>query len=89
MAEIINLRMARKAQRRTEHEQQATENRYRYGQSLLQKSNERAEQHRLTKRLDGAKIEASKNISQPLAFNQQPLQADDTLSRGQIRRPKK
>lgn len=55
MADIINLRRARKALARTEKERQATENRIRFGRTKSEKATEASEQARLTAALDGAK----------------------------------
>jgi hypothetical protein len=57
MAEIINLRMARKARARAETEQQAAENRAKFGRSKAQKAIERTELERQARTLDGAKRE--------------------------------
>jgi len=46
MAEIINLRAARKAQTRAERESQATANRLKYGLSKAEKERRRAEEQR-------------------------------------------
>jgi hypothetical protein len=57
MAEIINLRMARKARARAETEQQAAENRAKFGRSKAQKAIERTDAERQARTLDGAKRE--------------------------------
>ena len=57
MAEIINLRMARKAHNRTQAEQQAAENRAKYGQSKADKTKQRADTERQVRALDGARRE--------------------------------
>jgi hypothetical protein len=46
MADIINLRSARKAQTRAERESQATANRLKYGLSKAEKDRRRAEEKR-------------------------------------------
>ncbi|WP_454279826.1 DUF4169 family protein [Sphingomonas sp. Marseille-Q8236] len=57
MAEIINFRQARKSLVRKAAEQQATENRARFGRTKAQKERDVAEQERLRRELDGAKRE--------------------------------
>ncbi|MCT8000525.1 DUF4169 family protein [Sphingomonas sanguinis] len=57
MAEIINFRQARKSLVRKAAEQQATENRARFGRTKAQKQRDAAEQERLRRELDGAKRE--------------------------------
>jgi hypothetical protein len=57
MAEIINLRMARKARARAETEQQAAENRAKFGRSKAQKAIERTDAERQARTHDGAKRE--------------------------------
>lgn len=57
MAEIINFRQARKGLARKAAEQQAAENRARFGRTKADKQREAAEQARLRKELDGAKRE--------------------------------
>ncbi len=57
MAEIINFRQARKGLARKAAEQQAAENRARFGRSKAEKQRDAAEQARLRKELDGAKRE--------------------------------
>ena len=57
MAEIINLRTARKAKARTQAAATAGQNRALHGRTLAQKQAERAEAGRLDRTLDGARIE--------------------------------
>ena len=57
MAEIINFRQARKGLARKAAEQQAVENRARFGRTKAEKQRDAAEQERLRKELDGAKRE--------------------------------
>ncbi|MBB3808523.1 DUF4169 family protein [Pseudochelatococcus contaminans] len=53
MAEIINLRRARKARARTEKEAQAAENRLRFGVSALQRRTDADERDKAKRHLDG------------------------------------
>ena len=55
MAEIVNLRMARKAKARTEAESQAKENRTRFSQSRNSREKHRVDTERDARSLDGAK----------------------------------
>ena len=57
MAEIINLRLARKARAREEAERQAAENRAKFGQTKAQKATQRADAERQARTLDGARRE--------------------------------
>ncbi|MDR6146989.1 hypothetical protein QE363_002782 [Sphingomonas sp. SORGH_AS870] len=57
MGEIVNFRQARKARDRRQAEQQATENRARFGRTKAEKQRDAAEQERLRRELDGAKRE--------------------------------
>ncbi len=57
MAEVVNLRLIRKAKARVEAEQQASENRARFGQSRTDRDKHRADTERDRKRHDGAKRE--------------------------------
>lgn len=57
MAEIINLRMARKARNRTQAEKQAAENRAKYGQPKAERMKQRADAERRARALDGARRE--------------------------------
>ena len=56
MAEIINLRLARKARKRGEAERQAAENRAKFGQDKAAKARQRQEAERAQRTLDGARI---------------------------------
>jgi len=55
MAEIINLRRARKARDRAASEAEAEANRLSHGRSKAEKQATRAERERLERTLDGAK----------------------------------
>ncbi|OJY63521.1 MAG: DUF4169 domain-containing protein [Sphingobium sp. 66-54] len=55
MAEIVNLRMARKARARTEAEQKAAQNRAKFGRTRAEKAAERTEAERTARALDGAR----------------------------------
>jgi len=57
MAEIINLRLARKAQRRAKAEQQAATNRAKLGQAKGETLRQRQEAARQEHQFDGAKRE--------------------------------
>ncbi|KPL67913.1 hypothetical protein SZ64_07145 [Erythrobacter sp. SG61-1L] len=57
MAEIVNLRMARKAKARTGKADQAAANRAKFGQTKAEKSIQRDEAERAGRALDGAKLE--------------------------------
>ena len=57
MAEIVNLRTARKARARAEKEATAAANRRRFGQSGDEKRTAREELARIDRTLDGAKLE--------------------------------
>jgi len=57
MAEIINLRLARKARAHTKAEEQAAENRAKFGRSKAEKTIQQAEADRQARTLDGAKRE--------------------------------
>jgi hypothetical protein len=57
MAEIINLRRARKAKAKTEAESQAAANRIAFGRSKAEKETGRAVQSLETQRLDGHRLE--------------------------------
>jgi ribosomal protein S2 len=56
MAEIINLRMARKAQKRISAEKTAAQNRAKFGITKAEKQKQRAEAERLQKTTDGARL---------------------------------
>lgn len=57
MAEIINLRMARKAKARSEAEKQAEQNRATFGQTKAEKQLRKAEAARAGKAHDAGKLE--------------------------------
>jgi len=57
MGEVVNFRQARKGLVRRAAEQQAAENRARFGRSKAEKQRDAAEQERIRKELDGAKRE--------------------------------
>lgn len=57
MAEIINLRLARKARARTEAERQAAENRAKFGRTKAERAVQSADADRQARTLDGAKRE--------------------------------
>ena len=56
MAEIINLRMARKRKARAEGEKNAADNRLKFGQTKAVREKNKAETARKTKHLDGHKL---------------------------------
>jgi hypothetical protein len=64
MAEIINLRMARKARSRAQAEQQAAENRAKFGRTKAEKVKVRSEAEREARALDGAKREGESDGSE-------------------------
>jgi hypothetical protein len=53
VADVINLRRARKAKARTEREAKAVENRAKHGRSKQERRSDAAEQHRLEHALEG------------------------------------
>lgn len=55
MAEIVNLRMARKARKRAAAEQAAAENRARHGQAGAERTVRQQEAERAARLLDGAR----------------------------------
>jgi hypothetical protein len=57
MAEIVNLRLARKAKKRADEKSQAAANRAKFGQTMAAKDVQRIEAKRSESRLDGAKRE--------------------------------
>lgn len=59
MAEIINLRLARKARKRADAEQAAAENRARFGRTKGQHLNDAHDAERLARALTGARREPS------------------------------
>jgi hypothetical protein len=60
MGEIINLRTARKAKARTAASTQAAENRALHGRTAAEKKRDRIEAERLTRIVDGAKLDGEK-----------------------------
>jgi hypothetical protein len=62
MAEIVNLRMARKAKARTEAERQAGENRVKFGRTKAEKAIGKAENSRATRALEAGRLETTKCI---------------------------
>ena len=59
MAEIVNLRRARKAHERAEREKRAEESRARFGQSKAEKNLEAARRDKTRRELDGKRIETA------------------------------
>lgn len=57
MAEIINLRQARKVRQRVAGERTAAANRAKFGQTKGEKAKQQAEAEREARKLDGAKRE--------------------------------
>lgn len=57
MAEIINLRQARKAKTRTAKQAEATQNRVTFGRTKAEKQATKTETARQNRTLDGAKTE--------------------------------
>ena len=57
MAEVINLRTARKAKARTAATQQAAANRAKHGRTKAERARQQAEAARLAQVLGGAKLE--------------------------------
>lgn len=57
MAEVINLRLARKARARSKAAQQASENRVLHGQSLVERRLKQAEEERKLRQLDAHRRE--------------------------------
>jgi len=57
LAEIVNLRLARKARDRSKAEQQAAQNRAKFGQTKAEKAKARAEYLRAEQAIDGAKLD--------------------------------
>jgi hypothetical protein len=55
MGDIVNFRQARKGLARKQADQQAAENRAKFGRTKAEKQREAAEQERLRRELDGAK----------------------------------
>jgi hypothetical protein len=61
MAEIINLRMARKARNRAQATQQANENRAKFGRTKSQKAAERVESERAVRVIEGLRRDPDGN----------------------------
>ena len=59
MAEVINLRQARKAKARADAQQAAASNRAKHGQTKAGRTQVKAEAERLARTIDGAKLEPS------------------------------
>ena len=59
MADIINLRLVRKASKRAEAEQKAAENRAKFGRSKDEKDRDRLDAARLKQQIEGAKRDDS------------------------------
>ncbi len=57
MAEIINLRLARKARKRSDDVAQAEQNRAKFGRTRGEKDRDRIEAERQARLIDGAKRE--------------------------------
>jgi hypothetical protein len=55
VAEIVNLRMARKAKARRDAAQQAAENRARHGRTKAEKQRDKAEAERAERTIEGAR----------------------------------
>lgn len=60
MSEVVNLRMARKAKRRSQAEDAAAANRLRFGRTSTQREGQAMEAGRAARLLDGAKLEDAK-----------------------------
>jgi Flp pilus assembly protein TadD len=67
MAEIVNLRMARKARQRAEAERTAAQNRAKFGRTKAQKAKERADAERAARAIDGARRADAPRDSEPEA----------------------
>ncbi len=59
MADIINLRLARKAAKRTASERQAETNRAKFGRSRSEEERDRIEAERQARLIDGARLDSS------------------------------
>ncbi|MCH7796116.1 MAG: DUF4169 family protein [Proteobacteria bacterium] len=57
MAEIVNLRRARKGKARVEKDARAADNRVRFGRTKAEKRQSEAERRRVEQMLDGKKID--------------------------------
>lgn len=56
-ADIVNLRRARKAKARADHDRQAAENRIAFGRTRIEKEQAKAEEDRAVRTLDGHRRE--------------------------------
>ena len=56
MAEIINLRLARKARKRSDAQKQADANRAKFGRSKAERTEQQIDEARDRRTLDGAKL---------------------------------
>lgn len=65
MADLINLRRARKARARIEKERLAAENRVTSGRSKLMRRQQTVANMQTTRRLDGARLEPIKSVPGP------------------------
>lgn len=65
MAEIINLRLARKARQRREAAATAAGNRARFGRTRGERQRDEAERETLERALDGARREGPRSPSDP------------------------
>jgi hypothetical protein len=59
VGDIVNMRLARKARSRARHEAEAATKRALHGRTKAQKQADQAEQQRLTRNLDGVRIDES------------------------------
>lgn len=57
MAEVINLRLARKAKARAEADKQADANRAKHGRTKAERAHAKAEADRAARELDGKRLE--------------------------------
>ncbi|MEW9856172.1 DUF4169 family protein [Novosphingobium sp. M1R2S20] len=64
MAEIVNLRQARKAKKRAENAVQAQANRARHGSTKAERLKFQQEADRLSRTLDGARLDDASNESE-------------------------
>jgi len=65
MAEIVNLRMARKARKRAKAELQAAENRAKFGRTKAEKAKDRADTERMAREVEGARRETDDAADRP------------------------
>ncbi|GGC84108.1 DUF4169 family protein [Chelatococcus reniformis] len=73
MAEIVNLRNARKARQRAEHETLAAANRTRFGRTKAERAREEKERDAAARQIDGHRLEQGAKKSTPV-FGQDPAQ---------------